>query len=138
MGPTVLDGAMAWGERVQAGGTGFVFGNGGSAAQASHFSTELVGRFERERAGIRSYALVSDPSLITAIANDYSFDVAFARQTESLCWAGHVVVALSTSGNSDTVLRGVEAAAAIGALTVGDSGADGGARARSLTVALAV
>ena len=83
MGPDLRAVADAMIERVQAGGTVFWFGNGGSASQASHFATELVGRFERERVGIRSYALVSDPSLITAVANDYSFDVVFARQIDA-------------------------------------------------------
>lgn len=138
MGPALREVATAMIERVKAGGTVFWFGNGGSAAQASHFSTELVGRFERERAGIRSYALVSDPSLITAIANDYSFDVAFARQIESLCRPGDIAVGLSTSGNSTNVLQGVDAAASIGALTVGITGGDGGKLARSVNLSLVV
>ena len=81
--------------------------------QALHFATELVGRFERERRGIRSYALVADTSLITAVANDYSFDVIFARQIESLCRPGDVAVGLSTSGNSANVLSPADMAMAI-------------------------
>jgi D-sedoheptulose 7-phosphate isomerase len=125
-------------ERVKAGGAVFWFGNGGSATQALHFATELVGRFERERRGIRSYALVADTSLITAVANDYSFDVVFARQIESLCRPGDVAVGLSTSGNSPNVLQGIDAAASIGALTVGFTGADGGKLARSVDVPIVV
>lgn len=123
-------------ERVRAGGTVFWFGNGGSATQALHFSAELVGRFEQERPAIRSFALVADTSLITAVANDYSFDVVYARQLEGICRPDDVAVGLSTSGNSPNVLQGVEAAAAIGALTVGLSGGDGGKLARSVDFAI--
>jgi D-sedoheptulose 7-phosphate isomerase len=124
--------------RVLAGGTVFWFGNGGSASQALHFSTELVGRYERERRAIASYALVADTPLITAVANDYSFDVIFARQIEALCRPGDVAVGLSTSGNSANVLQGVDAAGAIGALTVGITGGEGGKLARSVDHALVV
>ncbi len=119
-------------ERVADGGTVFWFGNGGSATQALHFATELVGRFERNRPGIRSYALVADTSLITAVANDYSFDAIFARQIESLCRPGDVAVGLSTSGNSPNVLQAIDAAASLGALTVGFTGGDGGKLARNV------
>lgn len=119
-------------ERVADGGAVFWFGNGGSATQALHFATELVGRFERNRPGIRSYALVADTSLITAVANDYSFDVIFARQIESLCRPGDVAVGLSTSGNSPNVSQAIDAATSIGALTVGLTGGEGGKLARSV------
>ena len=119
-------------ERVADGGTVFWFGNGGSATQALHFATELVGRFERNRPGIRSYALVADTSLMTAVANDYSFDVIFARQIESLCRPGDVAVGLSTSGNSPNVLQAIDAAASLGALTVGFTGGDGGKLAQTV------
>jgi len=125
-------------ERVRRGGTVFWFGNGGSATQALHFATELVGRFERERPGIPSYALVADTSLLTAVANDYSFDLVFARQVESQCRAEDVVVGLSTSGNSPNVLAGIDAAATIGALTVGLTGADGGELADRVDIPLVV
>jgi D-sedoheptulose 7-phosphate isomerase len=136
--PALARAATAVIERVQAGGTVFWFGNGGSATQALHFATELVGRFERERLGIRSYALVSDTSLITAVANDYSFDVIFARQIEAMCRPGDIAVGLSTSGNSANVLQGIDAAASIGALTVGFTGGDGGKLARSVEIPIVV
>jgi D-sedoheptulose 7-phosphate isomerase len=136
--PALRTAADAVVERVKAGGAVFWFGNGGSATQALHFATELVGRFERERRGIRSYALVADTSLITAVANDYSFDVIFARQIESLCRPGDVAVGLSTSGNSANVLQGIDAASSIGALTVGFTGADGGKLARSVDLPIVV
>ena len=136
--PSLVDAAGAVIERVRNGGAVFWFGNGGSATQALHFATELVGRFERERPGIRSYALVADTSLITAVANDYSFDVIFARQIESLCRPGDVAIGLSTSGNSANVLQGVDAAASMGALTVGFTGGEGGKLARSVDIPIVV
>jgi D-sedoheptulose 7-phosphate isomerase len=136
--PSLVAAADAVIERVKSGGAVFWFGNGGSATQALHFATELVGRFERERRGIRAYALVADTSLITAVANDYSFDVIFARQIESLCRPGDVAVGLSTSGNSANVLQGVDAAASLGALTVGFTGDDGGKLARSVDIPIVV
>ena len=136
--PSLVDAADAVIERVRNGGAVFWFGNGGSATQALHFATELVGRFERERPGIRSYALVADTSLITAVANDYSFDVIFARQIESLCRPGDVAIGLSTSGNSANVLQGVDAAASMGALTVGFTGGEGGKLARSVDIPIVV
>jgi D-sedoheptulose 7-phosphate isomerase len=138
LGPALLTVADAMIERVRAGGAVFWFGNGGSATQALHFATELVGRFERERRGIRSYALVADTSLITAVANDYSFEAIFARQIDSLCRPGDVAVGLSTSGNSANVLQGVDAAASLRALTVGFSGGDGGKLARSVDLPIVV
>jgi D-sedoheptulose 7-phosphate isomerase len=136
--PSLAAAADAVIERVRNGGAVFWFGNGGSATQALHFATELVGRFERERSGIRSYALVADTSLITAVANDYSFDVIFARQIESLCRPGDVAVGLSTSGNSANVLQGIDAAASMGALTVGFTGGEGGKLARSVDIPIVV
>lgn len=123
---------------VRGGGTVYWFGNGGSATQAQHFATELVCRFEADRAGIPSVALTADPSLLTALANDYSFDTVFARQVEALCRPGDVVCGLSTSGNSSNVLQGIDAANTIGAFTVGLSGGDGGKLARAAEVALVV
>jgi D-sedoheptulose 7-phosphate isomerase len=136
--PSLIAAADAVIERVRNGGAVFWFGNGGSATQAMHFATELVGRFERERPGIRSYALVADTSLITAVANDYSFDVIFARQIESLCRPGDVAIGLSTSGNSANVLQGTDAAASMGALTVGFTGGEGGKLARSVDIPIVV
>jgi D-sedoheptulose 7-phosphate isomerase len=136
--PSLVTAADAVIERVNNGGAVFWFGNGGSATQAMHFATELVGRFERERPGIRSYALVADTSLITAVANDYSFDVIFARQIESLCRPGDVAIGLSTSGNSANVLQGTDAAASMGALTVGFTGGEGGKLARSVDIPIVV
>lgn len=124
--------------RVRAGGTVFWFGNGGSASQAQHLAAELVGRYEHERAGLPSVALTADTALLTAMANDYSFDVVFARQLEALCGPGDVAIGLSTSGNSPNVVRGLEAAVTRRAYTVALTGGDGGKAATVAADVIAV
>lgn len=131
-----IAGAMI--ERLGRGGIVYWFGNGGSATMAQHFATELVGRYELERPGIASVALTADTAVLTAIANDYSFDAVFARQVEALARPDDVVVGLSTSGNSPNVLQGIDAANSIGALTVALSGGDGGKLARAAAMSLVV
>jgi D-sedoheptulose 7-phosphate isomerase len=108
-----------------AGGRVFAFGNGGSAADAQHLAAELVGRYKRERRSLPAVALTVDPSVVTAIGNDYSFEDVFARQVEGLVQGGDVVVAFTTSGRSANVVRGLAAAGEAGATTVLFSG-DGG------------
>jgi D-sedoheptulose 7-phosphate isomerase len=106
------------------GGRVFAFGNGGSAADAQHLAAELVGRYKRERRPLPALALTVDPSVVTAIGNDYSFDDLFARQVEGLVGPADVVVGFTTSGRSENVLRGLAAARAAGATTVVFSGGD--------------
>src|SRR5436305_449941 len=89
-------------------------GNGGSAADSQHFAAELVGRFERERAGFPAVALTTDTSALTAIANDYGYDVVFSRQVESLGQAGDFLLGISTSGNSKNVIAAIASAHARG------------------------
>ncbi|MES2190591.1 MAG: phosphoheptose isomerase [Pseudomonadota bacterium] len=95
---------------VTSGGKVLACGNGGSAADAQHFAAEFVGRYERERPELAAIALTVDTSIITAIANDYNFDVIFSKQVRALGGAGDVLLALSTSGNSANVLAAIEAA----------------------------
>ncbi|RMH61816.1 MAG: SIS domain-containing protein [Zetaproteobacteria bacterium] len=92
------------------GGKVLACGNGGSAADAQHFAGELVNRFETNRRGLAAIAMTHDASVITSIANDFSFDQIYARQIEALGRAGDVLLAISTSGNSPNVLRAVEQA----------------------------
>jgi D-sedoheptulose 7-phosphate isomerase len=95
---------------VTSGGKVLSCGNGGSAADAQHFSAEFVGRFERERPELAAVALTVDTSILTAIANDYDWDRVFSKQVRALGQAGDVLLALSTSGNSGNVLAAIEAA----------------------------
>ena len=85
-------------------------GNGGSASDAQHFAAELVGRFERERPELPAISLATDTSLLTAVANDYSFEQVFAKQVRALGTVGDVLLAISTSGNSGNVIAAIEAA----------------------------
>lgn len=114
---------------LRGGGKLLVCGNGGSAADAQHFSAELLGRYERERAGLPAIALHADTSTVTAVANDYGYEHVFARQVQALGRPGDVLLAISTSGNSPGILRAVEAAQQAGLGVVALTGRDGGALA---------
>ena len=107
-------------------------GNGGSAADSQHFAAEIVGRFERERPGMQAVALTVDTSAITAIANDYSYDVVFSKQVESLGRKGDFLLGISTSGNSKSVVEAIRAAHARGMRVIALTGRDGGAMAKAL------
>jgi len=111
---------------LQGGGKILVCGNGGSAADAQHFAGELVNRFEINRPGLAAIAMTHDASVITSIANDFSFDDIFSRQVEALGRKGDVLLAISTSGNSANVIAAVQAAHQIGMSTVALTGGDGG------------
>jgi D-sedoheptulose 7-phosphate isomerase len=107
-------------------------GNGGSASDAQHFSAELIGRFEKERMGLAAIALSTDTSALTAIANDYDFDLVFSKQVRALGKMGDVLLAISTSGNSANVLEAVRAAHERGMIVVALTGKDGGKIAEEL------
>ena len=111
---------------LRGGGKILVCGNGGSASDAQHFAAELVGRFERERRAIASVALTTDTSILTAIANDYAYRRVFARQIEAIGRAGDLLLAISTSGESESVLEALATAKAGGITTVALTGRDGG------------
>ncbi|NOL49934.1 phosphoheptose isomerase [Pelistega europaea] len=102
-------------------------GNGGSAADAQHFIAELVGRFERDRIPLAGVALNTDTSILTAVGNDYSFDVVFERQVQALGMPGDLLVAITTSGNSANVLKAIHAAHDRGMRVIALSGKKGGA-----------
>lgn len=104
----------------------YVFGNGGSAADAQHIAAELLGRFRCERPALPAVALTTDTSSLTAISNDLGYERVFARQLEGLVAAGDIVWALSTSGDSPNVVAALKVAAQRGALTVGFTGTPGG------------
>ena len=107
-------------------------GNGGSAGDAQHFSSEMLNRFEMERPGLPAIALTTDTSTITAIANDYHYDKIFSRQIEALGQNGDILLAISTSGNSKNVIRAIEAAHARNMTVVALTGKNGGGMADAL------
>lgn len=111
---------------AKAGGTIFWCGNGGSAADSQHLAAELVGRYKRERRAISSVALTTDTSVLTAIGNDYSYNDVFGRQVEGIVRPGDLLIGISTSGNSENVVRAVRKAREKGAVTIGLLGRDGG------------
>ena len=121
------------------GGRIYTFGNGGSSVDANHFAEELVGRFKRERRPLPAQSLANDAAAITCIANDYSFAEVFERQVQAFARRGDVVLAFSTSGRSENVVRGLAAARAVGATTVlFGGGGDGGPAAAHADHALVV
>ena len=117
---------------VTSGGKVLACGNGGSAADAQHFSAEFVGRFERERPELAAIALTTDSSILTAVANDYDFNVVFSRQVRALGQPGDVLLAITTSGNSANVLAAIEAAHEREMVVIGLSGRGGGKMAQVL------
>ncbi|MBC7648525.1 MAG: phosphoheptose isomerase [Vitreoscilla sp.] len=117
---------------VTSGGKVLACGNGGSAADAQHFAAEFVGRYERERPELAAIALTTDSSIITAIANDYDFNVIFSKQVRAFGGAGDVLLALSTSGNSGNVLAAIEAAHERDMTVVALTGRSGGKIAHAL------
>lgn len=122
----------------RAGRRAFFFGNGGSAADAQHLAAELVNRFQRERPALPALALTTDTSVLTSVANDRGYEQVFSRQLEALAIAEDVALALSTSGTSPSVVRGVEVARRLGLRTVVFTGARGHALASLADVALVV
>jgi D-sedoheptulose 7-phosphate isomerase len=113
-------------------------GNGGSAADSQHLAAELVGRFRRTRRGFPSIALTTDISVLTAIANNWSYEQVFERQVEALCQPGDVLVGISTSGNSKNVCAVLAKARELGAFTVTMTGQSGGRMASLADVCLRV
>jgi D-sedoheptulose 7-phosphate isomerase len=130
LGPAIVA-AQAISDALKAGNTLLVFGNGGSASDAQHLSAELVGRFQRERAGLPAIALTVDTSVLTSVANDYSFKQVFVRQLEALGHPGDVALGISTSGESPNVLAALQTAKARGLKTVALTGRDGGSVGRA-------
>lgn len=128
--PKCLPSLIAAGQRMagqlKAGNKILSCGNGGSAGDAQHLSSELLNRFERERPSLAGIALSTDTGTLTSIANDYSYDEVFAKQVRALGRPGDVLVAITTSGNSANVLRAVEAAHALDMSVVALTGRDGG------------
>jgi D-sedoheptulose 7-phosphate isomerase len=120
---------------LRAGGKILACGNGGSAADAQHFAAELVNRFERERAPLAGLALTTDSSALTSIANDYSYELVFEKQLRALGRRGDLLLAISTSGNSASVVCAMRAARELGLRIVALTGNGGGRMAAELAAA---
>ena len=123
---------------VKKGGKLIVFGNGGSAADSQHIVAELVGRFQKERMAIPAIALTTNTSSLTAIANDYGYDVSFSRQLEALAKKGDVALGISTSGNAKNVIEAAKKAKGLGLTVIGLTGGRGGRIARIADINIAV
>jgi D-sedoheptulose 7-phosphate isomerase len=124
--PAVREVAAMLCSAYESGGVLYTFGNGGSAADAQHFTGELIGHYKRDRRPLPAVTLSTDPTVMTCIANDYSYDDVFARQVTALARPGDVVAGFTTSGKSPNVVTALQAARAQGATTVLFSGGDGG------------
>lgn len=136
LAPLVAELGLTIAHRLRDGGKVLWMGNGGSAADCQHLAAEIVGRFVKERRALPSVALTTDTSILTAVGNDYGFEQIFSRQIDALCQPNDVVVGISTSGNSSNVVKGMEAAKALGALTVAMTGGSGGLLASLCDVSL--
>jgi len=126
LGPRIQQAAKMILDCYRNGGGVFLFGNGGSAADAQHIAGELVGRFLAERRALKAEALSTNTSVLTALANDYSFEHVFARQLQANARAGDVAFGLSTSGNSPNVLAALKQARQSGLRTIALTGEGGG------------
>jgi D-sedoheptulose 7-phosphate isomerase len=113
-------------EAYQNGKKTIIFGNGGSACDALHFAAELVCRFEKNRKALPSIALTENISSLTAIGNDFGYEYVFSRQVEAFAKKGDIIIAITTSGNSENVIKAVEKAKEMGLFVIGLTGEDGG------------
>ncbi len=138
MTPLIAEFAILLVDTFRRGGKLLVMGNGGSAADSQHFVAEIVGRFKLERRGLPAIALSTDTSILTAIGNDYGFDMVFRRQVEALVVAGDMVVGISTSGNSPNVQNALMLAREKECRTIGLLGKDGGSIKEHCDLALIV
>lgn len=138
LGERIVRAADVIADACAAGGGVFLFGNGGSAADAQHIAGELVGRFFLDRPAIRAQALTTDCSVLTCLSNDFGYETIFARQLEAHGGSGDVAVGLTTSGNSPNVVAGLQKARAMGMKTIALTGQDGGQCAQCVDVLLDV
>jgi len=132
LAPAIADAAQLISRQLLAERKILSCGNGGSAGDAQHFSSEMLNRFERERPGLPAMALTTDTSTLTSIANDYRYEEVFAKQVRALGQEGDVLLAISTSGNSANVVQAIEAAHERGMHVVALTGKDGGEMAQQM------
>ncbi|MCX5700117.1 MAG: D-sedoheptulose 7-phosphate isomerase [Candidatus Omnitrophica bacterium] len=125
-------------EALKKGGKLIIFGNGGSASDAQHIAAELVGRFKKDRPALAAIALTTNTSIITALANDFGYDVIFSRQIEALADKRDVVFGISTSGKAKNVIIAIKQAKKMGFKTIALTGGDGGELAKIADISLIV
>ena len=113
-------------DSLRSGGKIVIFGNGGSAADAQHMAAEFIGRYLLERKSIPSIALTTDSSILTSISNDYKFEEVFSRQCEALVNSNDIIIAISTSGKSPNIIKGINTCVKKGAKVIALTGKDGG------------
>jgi len=134
----ILKAAETIRDRLAAGGKLLLMGNGGSAGDSQHIAAELIGRFKEERKAIPAIALTVDSSTLTALGNDYGFETIFSRQVEALATSKDAVLGISTSGNSENVIRALNVARDIGAVTIGLMGKGGGSMKDCVDIGIVV
>jgi len=132
LAPAIEDAARLIGHSLGQGGRILACGNGGSAADAQHFASNMVNRFEQERPGLAAIALTTDSSILTSIANDDAYNQVFVRQVKALGHPGDILLAISTSGNSPSILQGVVAAHARSMHVIALTGRNGGGLAEQM------
>jgi len=115
-----------------------IFGNGGSASDSQHIAAELVGRFKKDRTALAAIALTTNTSILTSLANDYGYEIVFAKQIEALGQKNDIAIGLSTSGKAKNVLLGIKQAKKMGLKTVSLTGGDGGELAKLADASLVV
>ncbi len=136
--PGLLEGVRLISLAFEAGNTVFLFGNGGSAADAQHLAAEFVNRFIMDRPPLPAIALTTDTSIMTSISNDAAFDEIFAKQLRALGKKGDIAIGISTSGKSGNVLKGFEVASEMGMKMIALTGNDGGPLAKMADISLTV
>ena len=134
----IMDIAGLFIESLKKGGKVILFGNGGSASDSQHIAAELVGRFQKDRGSLAAVALTTNTSILTSLANDYGYEVVFAKQVEALGEKNDLVVGISTSGKAKNVAAGMRQAKKMGLKTVALTGGDGGELSKIADVALMV
>lgn len=122
----ITETALICADALQKGHKVVLFGNGGSAGDAQHIAAELSGRFLKERRGLPGLALTTDTSVLTAVGNDYGYEMVFERQVEALCSKGDILIGISTSGDSPNVVKAIKKGKELGCISIGLLGREGG------------
>ncbi|MFA5118224.1 MAG: D-sedoheptulose 7-phosphate isomerase [Candidatus Omnitrophota bacterium] len=134
----IIDIATLMIESIKKGGKVILFGNGGSASDSQHIAAELVGRFRKERSALAAIALTTNTSILTSLANDYSYEIVFSRQIEALGQKNDIAIGISTSGKAKNVAAGIKQAKKMGIKTIALTGGDGGELAKLADISLIV